>query len=274
MPFGTRRPSGSERIMRKTRLKQTLAIISVLVLTIGYGWYRYREQRMDRLYAEASGPGDGSSDSAAAQAAVREIATYRGATSTEMLMNIALGRSGFAWPDVQREAIKALASRDDSMIAAGLSSALQPHYPLTTRQAATEALRVMRCPAECVNAILHYLERVMGGEPNYEDRTSFPTGLNVGVKSETFMEQQLLYSNLFEILKREKGLTLDSLVRVYGLGTDAPSKFSLALVSRMQFRDACPAATRSAELARQSTPEYFLSPRDEIQAALDTLKCQ
>lgn len=97
----------------------------------------------------------------------------------------------------------------------------------------------MPCTDECVRAILHYLERVMSGEPNYEDRTSFRAGLNEGVKADLAKDQQSLYGSLYEVLERERRVTLSTLVQVYGLGTDAPSTFSLTLISRMQFREAC-----------------------------------
>lgn len=114
----------------------------------------------------------------------------------------------------------------------------------------------------------------MAGEPNYEDRTILPAGLAEGSSTETLKEQELLYGSLFEVLKREKQTTLERLVRVYGLGASAPAKFSLTLISRIHFSDACPALMRSAERAEKSTPELFLSPREEIRAALTTLKCQ
>ncbi|MBI1898252.1 MAG: HEAT repeat domain-containing protein [Acidobacteria bacterium] len=260
--------------MNSAVLKRALAAISVIVITAGYGFYRYRERRLDRLYAEAAGVPPASHGSKEAQAAVRELGKHHGAKSTRMLLSIALGQTSFTWPDVQREAINALAARNDPSISTALAHALQPHQPLPTRQAAAEALRTLPCTAECIGAVLHYLERVWQGEPNYEDRTSFSTGLNEDVRAGVAKQQDVLYQTLFAVLKREDRLTLGTLVQVYGLGTDAASRFSLALVIRMGFRQACPAILQSEQLVKQSSAESFRAPREEIEKALRSLECR
>ncbi|MBN9663232.1 MAG: hypothetical protein J0H49_33845 [Acidobacteria bacterium] len=191
-----------------------------------------------------------------------------------MLLNIALGRTAFTWPDVQGEAIGALASRRDPAVSTALAIVLQPHQPLPTRQAAAQALQVLPCTPESFWAILHYLERVWQGELNYEDRTNYPPGLNDGVKADLTKDQQDVYQALYRTLKREPKLALGTLVQVYGLGTDSCSKFALDVVSRMRFREACPALLQSAQLAEQSAAESFIAPRQEIEAALRALKCQ
>lgn len=259
--------------MQTARRWRLAAALSGAAALIGYGWYVYRERQLDRLYASTSGPGH-SSGSVEALSAVRELASYSGARSTAMLLNIALGRSDFPWPDVQQEAIQALARRQDPRISVELAALLQPHHTLETRHAAAEALRFLRCADECVASILHYLERVMAGEPNYEDRTILPAGLAEVSSTETLKAQESLYGSLFEVLKREKQTTLERLVRAYGLGTSAPARFSLAVISRMHFSEACAVLIRSAERAGKSTPELFLSPREEMRAALAALKCQ
>jgi hypothetical protein len=255
-------------------VKRVLALVTTVSLTAGYGLYRYREQQMDRLYAEAAEILPAFHGTTEAQAAVRKLSTYKGTRSTEMLLNVALGRTPFTWPDVQREAINALAARREARIATALAKILQPHYPLPARQAVAEALRALPCTEECVKSILHYLERVSQGEPNYEDRTSFPAGLNESVKTDLAKQQQGLYHALYDVLKHDGTLTLDALVQIYGLGTDAPSKFSLALVSRMQFREACPLVLRSEQVAKQSSADSFLAPREELESTLRSLKCQ
>jgi hypothetical protein len=253
--------------------KRWLAGITVALVTAGYGLYRYREQQMDKLYAEASGTPPAFQGTAEAQAAVKKLATYRGDRSTVMLLNVALGRTPFTWPDVQREAMNALASRRDPKTSDALASVLQPHIPLPTRQAAADALRNIPCTPDCVRSILHYLERIDQGEPNYENRTSFPAGLNEGVKADLAKEQQALYQTLYAVLKRESGATMQLLYQVYGVGTDAPSRFALALLPRMQFRGACPALLQSDRLLKQSSAESFSAPREELETTLHALKC-
>jgi Holliday junction resolvasome RuvABC DNA-binding subunit len=115
---------------------------------------------------------------------------------------------------------------------------------------------------------------VWQGEPNSEDRASLPPGLNEKVKADLAKEQEVLYQTLYTVLKREARSTIDTLIQVYGLGTEAPSKFGLALVSRMQFREACPAVMRSEQIAKQSSSASFLAARAELEATLHSLKCQ
>jgi len=260
--------------MQKAVLKRALAIVVILAVAVGYVFYRYREQTIDHLYAEAAGLSPAFRGTRQAQAATKRLGTYRGARSKQMLLNIALGRTPIVWPDVQREAIEALMSRNDTGISVIFAGILQPYQPLPTRQAAAQALRSLPCTGECVKSILHYLERVLQGEPNYEDRTRLAAGLDEGIKADVKKDQQALYETLYEVLKREARATLDVLVQVHGLGTDAPSKFSLALVSDMQFREACPLVLRSDALAKRSSADSFLAPREELQLTLRSLRCQ
>jgi hypothetical protein len=176
--------------------KRWLVCTTVAVVMAGYGFYRYREQQMDRWYGEASGSAPAFHGTVEAQAAVKKLATYGGNRSTVMLLNIALGRTPFEWPDVQREAMNALASRRDPKTSASLASVLQPHVPLPTRRAAADALRSIPCRGDCVRSVLHYLERVWQGEPNYEDRTTFPPGLRESVRADLQKEQDALYQTL------------------------------------------------------------------------------
>jgi hypothetical protein len=250
-----------------------LAGVAAAIVAAGYGWYGYREQQMDKLYAEASGTPPAFQGTVEAQAAVKKLATYRGERSTVMLLNIALGRTPFPWPDVQQEAMNALALRRDPGTSAALASMLQPHITLPTRQAAADALRNIPCTPDCVRSILHYLERIDEGEPNYEDRTSLPAGLNEAVKADSAKEQQALYQTLYAVLKRKAGATVQVLYEVYGIGTSAPSRFALALLSRMQFVGACPALQQSDRLLKRSSAESFSAPREELETTLHALKC-
>jgi hypothetical protein len=125
-----------------------------------------------------------------------------------------------------------------------------------------------------VRSILHYLERVEQGEPNYEDRTKFPAGLNEGVKVDQAKDQDALYQTLYAVLKREARSTMEGLYQIYGVGTDAPSRFGLMLVSRMQFRESCAALLQSERLLKQSPAESFSAPREELEATIHALNCQ
>ncbi len=261
-------------MLRTLSLRNWAAAVTVLVITAGYGFYRYREGQIDRLYAEAAGVPPAFRGTLQAQAAVRRLGSYRGQEVTAMLLNIALGRTPFTWPETQREAINALGNRAAPGLSEALAILLQPHQTLPARRAAADALQRIPCNADCIRSILHYLERVSAGEPNYEDRSTFATGLNESVKTGVRKQQDALYEALYGILRREAEATVVTLAQVYGLGTDAPSKFALSLLARMQLRDACPALLQSEQLIKQSSSERFNAPREEIEATVQTVKCR
>jgi hypothetical protein len=260
--------------MLSVGLKRWLVVATLATMTTGYGLYRYREQQMDKLYAAAAGLPPAFHGTVEAEAAVKKLGTYRGDRSTVMLLNIALGRTSFPWPDIQRAAMNALAARRDPKISVSLASLLQPHLTATTRLAVADALQTLPCSGECIASILHYLERVWRGEPNYEERTTFPPGLNEGVKADLAKDQEALCQKLYVVLRREARSTIEALCLVYGLGTSTPSRFSLTLLSRVKLREACAAVLESERLLKQSTAELFQAPREEVIATLQTLKCQ
>ncbi len=102
----------------------------------------------------------------------------------------------------------------------------------------------------------------------------FSEGLNEGVKRDVAKDEQKLYEALYGVLKRESRETLNTLIQVYGLGTDAPSKFGLSIVSRMRFREACPFVVQSDEIVKQSSADFFRAPREEIQSTLREVECR
>lgn len=248
--------------------------VMVAIVIIACSFYVYRERRIDHLYAEAAGIPPFFRGTMQAQAAVRDLGTYGGQRTTAMLLNIALGRTPFRWPETEREAINALADRKEPRLSEAVAILLQPQQTLPIRQAAAAALEKLPCGADCVRSILHYLERISQGEPNYEDRSTFPPGLDEGVKADDKKEQEELYQRLYAVLRHESQPTLVTLAQVYGLGTDAPSKFALSLLSQMRFRDACPALLQSEQLLKQSSAELFTAPRAELEATLDVVKCR
>lgn len=75
-------------------------------------------------------------------------------------------------------------------------------------------------------------------------------------------------------LRRESASTMGVLAQVRGVGTDAPSRFALALLSRMRFRGACPALLESKRLLRQSSTDSFHAPREELDSTSRALGCQ
>ena len=63
------------------------------------------------------------------------------------------------------------------------------------------------------------------------------------------------------------------LYQAYGVGTNAPSKFGIVVLSRMQFPGGCPALMQSKKFLDQSSADSFLAPREELGAAVRSLNC-
>jgi hypothetical protein len=260
-----------ERYMGKTL--RGLVALGAAVAIAAAGYISYRNKQMDRLYAEAAGYPQFFRGSSQSTEAVRKLAAYRGRRATEMLLDIALGHGPLVLGDTQSEAIKALGKRDDPDVALALANLLQPHEGLATRQAAATALQYLPCNTECVSSILRYLERIWLGEPNYEDRTVRPPGFQ-DVTASLQKDQQALYVSLYGVLQREKVATYTNLVKVYGLGSDAPSAFALDLVSHLGLTEACPLLQQSDQAIKKLPAESYKAPRQELHGAIAALNCR
>jgi hypothetical protein len=249
-------------------------VILVLVTGIaGYVLYRYREHRIELLFLEASGYPPVFRNTEQSQLATKELGTYRGREVTQKLLAIATGDVGLAMPQTQKAAIEALAVRHDPEISSDIANLLQPNQSRSARETAVSALQKLPCNAECVAAILHYLERVWQGELNFEERTISFGQTAESVKAEDGKEEEPIYEQLVTVLQREHGTTMEILERVYGLGTVAPSKFALMVVSRAGLQDACPLLTKDLKDI-DGTEKWFVAPREELAAATQTLHCQ
>lgn len=191
-----------------------------------------------------------------------------------MLLAIAVGHEWFGWGGVQSEAVKQLARRNDPRVAPALARLLQPHEDLNTREGVAAGLLEMPCGADCAASVLHYLERVQRGDPNDEDRIVDPSYVPKDAAARTRKEQQALYATLYAILKRNEWATLTNLGQVYGLGSEDPSLFALDLVSRAQLARACGLLLQSEREIEKMSPESYKAPREELRAAIASLKCR
>jgi len=266
------RESGPTITPKTMKTTKVIVLVGIAVVIAGAGFFSYRTKRMERLYFEAIGYPEfhGSSQS---KQAVRTLADYHGRRATGLLVGIALTPDSFLTGSSTLEAIKALGERNDPDVAPILANLLQPQEELATRKAAAEALQHLPCSAECVDRILQYLFRVSSGEPNYEDRWVDSSESPDSVTATLRQEQQESYQSLYAVLVRQKSTTLAILTKVYGLGTDAPSTFSLQLLPNLKLRESCPALLRSNQ-AITKQPDTFIAPRAEIRAAIASLSCK
>lgn len=245
--------------------------LTVIGAILAAGYLSYRNKVMDRLYAEAMGYPPFWRSSAESQAAVKKLADFHGGRSTSMLLDIALANN-FLVAEAKTEAMKALRKRKDPQVADALADLLQPHEGLETRQAAAQALEDLPCVEKCIRSIAHYLERVWRGELNDEDRWVLPPG-NDEVTAGYKKGQQAVYQSLYSVLRREKVQTLTILVKVYGLGGEAPSPFALDLVSHLRLHEACPLLMQSDAAIQKVSRESYKAPRQELQDAITSLGC-
>ncbi len=253
-------------------MKRLPRVVGAAVIVAGLlvaGFISYRSASMDRLFRQAMGYEPVGSEKATA--AVRKLADYKGGRSSELLLEIALIDSPIVWPQARDEAIKALSRRGDSRVSAALADRLQPHQPIATRAALSRALVEMKCGEPCISSILHYLERLAHGEPNFEDRLEPP---NSEFKKSLESEQSEVIHNLHKVLLKEHSETVRKLIEIYGLGTENPSTFALDLVSYLDLRDACPILLQTLERLRQSPIPGYNAPLAEIRKATEQLDCK
>jgi hypothetical protein len=255
------------------RRNVTVTALFILVST-GCVLYSRRESRIENLYVQAGGIASQFRSTPNAEAAVRELAGYRGSRSTDFLIHIAQGRTQIVWPDIQAAAIHALARRPQPEVASAISGLLQPHVSLTVRVAAAETLRTLPCTDPCIDSVLRYLQRIRSGEPNFEDRISNPSQLDSMVRTSRRAEQSHLYGCLREVLKAHVYATINLLRAEYGLGSAAPSLFALGIVEELRLTQACPSVLSSEQQMNATSPKWFDAPRDRTSALASSLGCR
>jgi hypothetical protein len=239
---------------------------------LGQKYISTRDKQIDQLYAKAIRFPDAEIPYPESVEAVRKLGKYPGKRVTVMLVRLAVGQAfPFNSDDIYSEAIRTvaiqeLAKRKDATVSVGLAKLINPHERLAEREAAAEALEQLPCPDECVEAILQYLDRVSMGEQNYEELWLPSYGDTDGSLQR---RERDLYGQLYEILQREKRETLAGLMGTYGLGTDAPSRFALELVTKV---DMSPEACMLLKQSKVRGQDGELS--QQVNSALAVLNCK
>jgi len=173
-------------------------------------------------------------------------------------------------------AIEALADRHDSRVAPVLARLLQPHVEQPVRKAVADALEKLHCVGDCTASVLHYLERTSQGETNIEDRgmphVDGQEGFWDRVQAMLARDQQSVYESLYTVLQQQGAATTYVLVNVYGLGTEAPSRFALQILSRTRLPEACPALMYSQETLEKLQDRD--REREDVSAAIRAIGCK
>ncbi|HEX5226705.1 MAG TPA: hypothetical protein VFW44_03305 [Bryobacteraceae bacterium] len=248
-------------------------LIAGALASLAWVVYQQYALRADRLYQEAAGAAGGTEEMVAA---VKRLAAIHGGRSTAQLLDLAMNRKPLdLGGDVQIAAIQALGDRREA--SATLARLLQPQAVEPLRKAVADALQKMECDEHCVGSVLHYLERTSAGEANVEERVleasvakSGPSSDWESIRAETKREERAVYESLYVVLQRQDALTVRALERIYGLGTDAPSKFALDLLSKIRLRDACPALLQTKEAIKSG----LATGQDEVEATIRAVGCQ
>jgi hypothetical protein len=207
-----------------------LAALLVAWLLLG-AYVLYRHSEIERLAEIALSPLSGK----ASYSAIGQLSTYRGSWATDSLLRIATADRGFI-DDRQELAIQAIAVRGDAAALAQLAKLLQPSIGLAMREAVAKALVENVCNEECAQSILHYLERYWSGQAKNEDITLLAMQSD---DPEIDREEASVAEDLGKVLTRNDRATLTVLDRIYGLGSPAPSAFSLHVVGSLHMRRAC-----------------------------------
>ena len=257
----------SRKVFRFEGAKRWLFVVSlILVANLALVVYERREAKLDALYSCATSQ-CGTRD---AQAAFRQLATYRGKHANELIRKIATKQLG-NFSGNQEAAIKIMGERGDTEAAEQLLPLLRPYEGLAVRHAVADALVQLRCSAECIASILYYEERMWRGEPTPESMIH-----ELSKQLETKREE--IDQQLGKVLLRDRSETMKALVQTYGLGNVAVSPFALYLVTRLNLTDACPFLDIDERFKpmpnEQQLRPGFAEARRRIDSARKQLNCQ
>jgi len=211
----------------KISLKMKLLALLVGSILTAMELSKYRHSQLSKLYSTAV---SWSSDSYAAESAVRKLNAYRGAEPTDLLVKIVTGSRDF-FDGRQALAIQLLVARGDTNITKRVAILLQPSVSLARREAVATVLQDAICNDECTRFVLHYLERRWSGFGIREDINNVAAHLEVGPEIEK--KQTQVVEELGHALATNPHPTLFVLHNTYGLGTPSPEwLFSLYLTIR------------------------------------------
>jgi hypothetical protein len=257
------------------RKKTRLAIATAVTLVVaGLIIFKWREQRLYYLFDAAIGYRALQSDSGSREMAAQKLGEYGGTEAAALLLEIARGNRGFSFPRTQIEAIKALRTRHDTAINSSLASLLVPHEVTSIRLEVAQALAEGPCDEICIRLTLHYIERIWWGEKDLDARFSSPPELIDLQRRTEATEHDALRNYLYDVLRRNRALTVSALRDVYGLGSGAPSAFAVVLSREAGIPETCQFLLRSQTYLDQVAPEQFDGPRVELKASLAALGCR
>jgi hypothetical protein len=221
----------------------------------------YRRSQLRQLYSTAV---SWSSDSLAAESAVRKLNSYRGSAPQDLLVKIATADRDFL-DQRQDLAIQLLIAHGDPNLTKRIVRLLQPSVGLARREAIATALQNASCDEECTRFVLHYLERRWSGYGIREDITIVAAHGDIGPANEK--EEAQIVEQLNHTLANNSRSTLSVLRDTYGLASPVPSGFSLYPLQSVHLKEACPFLEASQDKLLDS------SKSSELEKTLRELGC-
>jgi hypothetical protein len=209
-----------------------------------------------------------------AEAAVGELASFRGSKAHKLLLQIAFMGNTEVWPQAQERAIEHLAERSEEGLSDEISPLLRPYRNRFVRRAVAAALERLPCEERCIESVISYLERVSYGERNLEERDlvgeTYPE-----VSGPIREEETATYLKLYSVLRSNGRTANEVLQKEHGIGSEAPSLFALTLLSKVKISEVCPALKNSKNLMTEPFREDILrGPRQELDAAIEYQGCR
>jgi hypothetical protein len=165
----------------------------------------------------------------------------------------------------RQTAIALLGKRRDVEVSRKLANLLQPYENLGTRKAIADALFEGGCSIPCIRLVLHYRERIWRGEPDSEERIP-------PVSTFVISQRAAINEKLNQTLLKQPDLTLSVLQSTYGLGSDDPSPFALALVEELKLKNACGSLIHSQEAGSKLVNMGYIEPV-ELSHVIAKLEC-
>jgi hypothetical protein len=252
---------------------QTLigAITLAAAILLAFFWWTYRNSQIDRL-EEAAGGLHGTDP---AMDAIRALREYRGSRVTDVLRRIATGRGPvpFVTTEMRVEAIVGLSERAQPRNAEEIARLLQPFESDRIRLASARAVEAIGCEPRCLVHVLAYLERIHEGSLNIEDKIVQIGEGAAEIKELHLRQQKEIYAILYRVVEHSEDAHR-ILIEIYGLRSNAPSRFALDLLQRVRLPTVCRDLTE-LDLGSKALPsETFIFPRDEVSAAIAFQECR
>jgi hypothetical protein len=139
------------------KMKLLALVVGSYLTVMEYSDYRHSQLR--QLYSTAV---SWSSDSLAAESAVRKLNSYRWSAPQDLLVKIATADRDFL-DQRQDLAIQLLIAHGDPNLTKRVVRLLQPSVGLARREAVATALQNAICNEECTRFVLHSLKRRWSG---------------------------------------------------------------------------------------------------------------